>query len=388
MFQILVKFFIKDYKDYTNPKVREKYGRLCSIVCIISNVVLGIFKMFFGVITNSIAILSDGINNFTDVGSNIATWVGFKVAAKRPDKDHPYGHGRSEYIVGLFIAFFIMIVGVLSLQESLEKIFNPKLVYFSIPALIALIISIGIKMWMSIFSANISRKIQSPTLMALSKDSLNDVWSTTGALIALVASLYTDLPVDGMLGVVVSIIIVKTGYDVCKETIDPLLGKAPDKGLVNELQTYIMSKPGIIGVHDLMFHDYGPGRQFLTLHAEVDVNGDLMTTHDHIDQVEKDILAKYNIFTTVHIDPIDLCDERIIQLKQKLDHIVTSINQDYSIHDFRAIFFENHANVIFDLLLPIDDTIDHDIVYDILNKKVSKLDGDYHLIVQIEHGYI
>ncbi len=388
MFLFIAKKFINNHDQYNDPEVRHQYGVLCSVLSIISNIVLAIFKIFFGIITNSIAILSDGINNVTDIGSNVASWFGFKMANKRPDKDHPYGHGRSEYIVGLFIAFFIVMIGIFSLQESISKILNPTEIIYSNAALVALIVSIIIKLWMMSFSYRTGKNIQSTTLIALSKDSMNDVLSTSVALIALVTSQFTNIPIDGILGGLVSLVVIKSGYEVCKDTIDPLLGMAPDTALIEKLKQFVLDRPGVLGVHDLMLHDYGPGRQFLTLHAEVDVHGDLLETHDQIDLVEREILEKYNIFTTIHIDPIDMSDTRLLLLKKDVEELVLTVNHEYSIHDFRAIFFESHTNLIFDVVIPLDDDTSHKIIRERLEDKISTLDGQYNLIIQIEHSYI
>ena len=308
MFKILAKKFIKNYTDYKSSKVREQYGTLCSIISIGCNIVLVIFKLTMGVITNSIAIQADGLNNLSDVGSNLASLFGFKLANKHPDSEHPYGHGRMEYVAGLIIAFLILLVGFQALKDSILKIIAPQKVTFTVVAVIILVVSILIKLWMASFNRYASKKINSATLLAASQDSLNDVLATTATLCSLILSLYTDLPVDGIMGTIVSIIVLKAGIEIFKDTVNPLLGMAPDKELIKDIEQYILSFPEALGIHDLMMHDYGPGRRFLSLHVEVDRNDDIMAAHDAIDIIERAVLDKYHILTTIHMDPVDFND--------------------------------------------------------------------------------
>ena len=326
MFKILAKKFIKNNTEFNNPKVREQYGTLCSIISIVCNIVLVIFKLTMGAITHSIAIQADGLNNLSDVGSNLASLFGFKLANKHPDIEHPYGHGRIEYVAGLIIAFLILLVGFQALRDSVFKIIAPEKVTFTIVAVIILIVSILIKLWMAVFNRYASKKINSATLLAASQDSLNDVLATLATLISLILSLYTDLPVDGIMGAVVSIIVLKAGIEIFKDTVNPLLGMAPDKELIKELEEYILSYPEALGIHDLMMHDYGPGRKFLTLHVEVDCNDNIMATHDAMDRIERAVLDKYHILTTIHMDPIDSSDILTNELKEIVIGVVKEIN--------------------------------------------------------------
>ena len=253
-----------------------------------------IFKFTIGVITNSIAIQADGLNNLSDVGSNLASLFGFKLANKHPDETHPYGHGRVEYVAGLIIAFLILLVGIQSLKDSIIKIIEPQKVTFTFVAVIILIVSILIKLWMASFNRYASKKINSATLLAASQDSLNDVIATLATLISLILSLYTDFAIDGIMGAIVSLIVLKAGIEIFKDTVDPLLGMAPDKDLIKDIENYILSFPTVLGIHDLMMHDYGPGRRFLTLHVEVDSGNDIMIVHDEMDVIERAILDKYH----------------------------------------------------------------------------------------------
>lgn len=388
MFKILAKKFIKNYTDYKSSKVREQYGTLCSIISIGCNIVLVIFKLTMGVITNSIAIQADGLNNLSDVGSNLASLFGFKLANKHPDSEHPYGHGRMEYVAGLIIAFLILLVGFQALKDSILKIIAPQKVTFTVVAVIILVVSILIKLWMASFNRYASKKINSATLLAASQDSLNDVLATTATLCSLILSLYTDLPVDGIMGTIVSIIVLKAGIEIFKDTVNPLLGMAPDKELIKDIEQYILSFPEALGIHDLMMHDYGPGRRFLSLHVEVDRNDDIMAAHDAIDIIERAVLDKYHILTTIHMDPVDFNDTLTNELRKKVIKIVKEINNEYSTHDFRIVSGTTHTNLIFDVLIPSNDQIEHKILKEQINRKIKAIDSSYYTIIQIEHSYV
>ena len=341
-----------------------------------------------GAITHSIAIQADGLNNLSDVGSNLASLFGFKLANKHPDIEHPYGHGRIEYVAGLIIAFLILLVGFQALRDSVFKIIAPEKVTFTIVAVIILIVSILIKLWMAVFNRYASKKINSATLLAASQDSLNDVLATLATLISLILSLYTDLPVDGIMGAVVSIIVLKAGIEIFKDTVNPLLGMAPDKELIKELEEYILSYPEALGIHDLMMHDYGPGRKFLTLHVEVDCNDNIMATHDAMDRIERAVLDKYHILTTIHMDPIDSSDILTNELKEIVIGVVKEINDEYSIHDFRIVSGPTHTNLIFDVLIPSNDQIKHTILKEQINQRLKAIDPSYFTVMQIEHSFV
>lgn len=388
MITFLSKKFIKNYTEFNNPNTRQLYGMLCSVLSIVCNIVLVIFKITMGIITNSIAIQADGLNNLSDVGSNLASLFGFKLANKHPDEEHPYGHGRMEYIAGLAIAFLILLVGLQSLRDSVLKVISPEQVKFSMLACILLGVSILVKLWMAFFNRKIGKQIQSSTLLAAGQDSINDVITTTATLIALVLSLYTDLPVDGIFGAVVSIIVLKAGYEVFNDTVDPLLGKAPDKELIKEIEGYILSYDEALGIHDLMMHDYGPGRKFMTLHVEVDCNDDIMEIHDAMDRIERDVLKKFHILTTIHYDPIDTNDVLTNELRAMVETVVKDINEQYSIHDFRIVSGPTHTNLIFDVLLPASDEIDHHVLKKMINSRLKEKDKRYFTVIQIDHSFI
>lgn len=388
MIDLLVRKFISDYDNYRDQKVRQAYGTLCSVLSIICNIILVIFKIMIGIVVNSVAIQADGLNNLSDVGSNLASLFGFKLANKHPDNDHPYGHGRYEYITGMMIAFLILVVGLQSFKDSIYQVIEPDKVSFSIVAVIILIVSIFIKLWMFYFNKKIGDKIESSSLKAASQDSLNDVITTVATLIALFLSLVTDLPVDGIIGTIVSIIVIIAGINVFKETINPLLGLAPDKELIKDIEQFIMSYDKPLGIHDLMMHDYGPGRMFMTLHVEVDCREDIMDIHEEIDNIERAIQNIYHIHTTIHYDPIDINNPKLLALKEIVLEIVRDINDEYSIHDFRMVPGNKHTNLIFDVLIPANDQISHRYLKDKIIEEVKKINQEYDCVIQIDHAFV
>ena len=388
MFQYLARLYIPDYKQVQNPKVQEKYGILCSIVSIVCNGVMVVFKLGFGFLVHSSAIVADGFNNLSDMGSNLATLFGFKLANKHPDADHPYGHGRIEYIVGMMISFLIFYVGIHSLFESVDKIVHPSLVVYSTPAALALLVSMGLKLWMAAFNKKTGRLIDSISLQAAGQDSLNDVLVTLASFFSLVFSLFSTLCVDGWIGAMVSLLVLKSGYEIFIDTMNPLLGQAPDKALIEELERFIKGYDIVLGIHDLMMHDYGPGRRYMVLHVEVDSNQNIMETHDQIDLIERDLLSTYNIFTTIHMDPIDSSDKKTNRLKKMTTAIVKDINSAYSIHDFRIVSGPTHTNLIFDVVIPSEDTTSHSQVRDEICARIQKEHPDYNCVIEVEHSYV
>ena len=388
MFAWLVNKFIPFNQDTSNIQVRERYGTLCSILSIVCNAFMVVFKLVFGFITNSVAIQADGFNNLSDMGSNIATFFGFKLAGKHPDANHPYGHGRYEYIAGLIISFLILLVGFSSLKESVFKIIRPEELNFQIGAVVALVVSILIKLWMASFNRKTGQVIDSPSLKAAAQDSLNDVLTTLATLISLVLSLFMKWPVDGIIGTLVSIFVLKSGIEIFKDTVNPLLGQAPDKQLIDDIQKHVLSYEHVIGIHDFMLHDYGPGRQYMTFHAEVDSRENIVEIHDEIDTIEREMLEKYDILTTIHMDPIDMDDELTNSIKKEVIKIIKDIHQDYSIHDFRIVSGSTHTNLIFDVLIPSSDQIDHDTLIEKIERQVQKLNKTYYCVIQIDHSFV
>ncbi|WP_197066554.1 cation diffusion facilitator family transporter [Beduini massiliensis] len=385
--QFLIKKCIKDYEQVDKREVRERYGTFVSIISIICNIVLATSKLIVGIFSKSISIQADALNNYSDVGSNLATLFGFKLASKHPDTDHPYGHGRIEYISGLIISFLILLVALQSLKESVMKIIQPEVIHFSYLGIAVLIFSMLVKFLMAKMNKNIGERIHSTSLKAASQDSYNDMITTFAAMIGMLVSHFASWNIDGWIGLFVSFIVLKAGYDVFKDTVGPLLGQAPDKELVEGIANLVMSYQGILGIHDFMLHDYGPGRSFVTLHAEIDCHDDLLEIHDVIDLVEREILSRFNVHATIHMDPIDSTNEMINELKGKVIEIIKKINPAYTIHDFRLVSGPTHTNILFDVVLPPEDETNVIELKQKIDQEVKQLDKNFFTVVEVDRAY-
>lgn len=352
MSKLLVRLFIKNYQETKNPAVREKYGYLGSVTGIVINIILAVAKYFIGVATNSIAITADAVNNFSDSVSCIITLISFKMANMKPDKDHPFGHGRIEYVAALIVGFLVELMGYELIKSSIGKIKNPEEVVFSVPAVIVLVLSIGGKLWLAIFNRYLGKKIDSAAMQAVATDSIGDITATSVTLIALVLSIFTDLPIDGYMGIVVSLFILYAGFNILRESIGILLGTPPSKELVDELIDFVMSHDEILGIHDLVVHSYGATRTFASLHTEIAADGDLLSAHDTIDTIEKLVKEKFGIELVIHMDPIVTNDEKVEHYYQLVHKTVKDIDDILDIHDFRVVEGPVHTNFIFDVVIP------------------------------------
>ena len=388
MFTLIQKLFIPNYKDTKDKTVRERYGVVMSIFCIVCNLVLVIFKLIVSFISNSLSIRADALNNLSDMGSNIASLLGFKVASKHPDSEHPYGHGRAEYVSGLIIGFLIVVAGLTSLVDSVKSIFNKADMSFNYFAVIVVLFSILVKLVMGYTNKKAGKLIQSETLEATSQDSFNDVLLTTTTLISLLVYKFFNLNIDAYVGSFVNIIVTISGIKISADLISILIGKSPDKELIKEIEKTVMDSPEVIGIHDMIFHDYGPGSRFITFHAEVDASKDFVYLHDSIDNIENMILGKYGVLTTIHMDPVVLNDEELNKYKDLVLKVIKEMNPKYSIHDFRIVKGPSHTNLVFDLLLPVDDDREHSDIRKELNEKVRAINPNLNLSIKIEHGFI
>lgn len=388
MFEFLCKTFIPDYKNTKDPTVREKYGTVFSIFSIVCNCVMVVFKFVVSFITNSVSISADALNNLSDVGSNIATLFGFKLANKHADADHPYGHGRMEYVSGMIVSFLILLMGFEAIKEAINKIIHPETLTYSNVALIVLLVSIGIKLLMRYVNNKAGILIKSETLLAAGQDSMNDAIMTSATLLSLLIYRFTNLNVDAYVGFVVSIFVIKSGIEIFKDVLDTILGKAPDKELIKSIEKTIMAHKEIHGIHDLLLHDYGLSQRFMTLHAEVDADANILDTHDMIDCVEEEILNKYHILTTIHMDPIDFKDKEVKKVNTKIRSIVKKINPSYTIHDFRMVKGPTHTNLVFDLLLPAGDRSSHEEISNKVQEQVNKYDDKYRCVIKVEHSFV
>ncbi len=387
MHTFLVKHFIKDSENTGDLKVREAYGTLGSITGIIVNIILAIAKYFAGVISGSISVTADAINNLSDAGSSIISLVGVKLSAKPADKDHPYGHGRVEYISALAVSFVVLLMGIELFKSSVDKIINPVPVKFNVLSLIILVVSILAKLWLGFFNKKLGQKINSAPMMAVMKDSFSDCLATGVALIAIVVSAFSDISIDGYLGVIVAGFIFLAGFNILRETMADLLGKPADKEFTEKIEEKILSYDKIVGVHDMIIHDYGPGRKFASAHAEVSSLDDIMEIHDIIDLAERDIMNEYGLIISIHTDPIVTDDERINALKEMTTAIVKDISDEMSIHDFRVVDGPTHTNLIFDLIAPHKFYMSNEEIRKTIEDKLSKIDERYFVVITIEHAF-
>ena len=388
MSELLVRLFIKDYNNTKNEAVREKYGLLSGAVGIVVNVLLTCAKFFIGMITNSIAITGDALNNLSDAGSCIVTLAGFKMANMKPDKEHPFGHGRLEYIAALIVGFFVELMGFELIKSSIEKIRDPQPVIFSIPAVIVLVLSIGGKLWLALFNRHLGKKINSPALTAVVADSIGDITATSFTLVALILSKFTTLPLDGFFGIAVALFIMYSGYGILKETIGIILGTPPSKELVDELIVFIMSHEGVMGIHDLMIHSYGENRMFASVHIEILASEDILKAHDVIDLIEKQVLERFGIQLVAHLDPLIVDDKRINDLREMTEEIVKEMDKSFKIHDFRVVEGPTHTNLIFDMVIPFDCKKSEKELKETLSEKVSAVNSNYFVVATIEGSYI
>lgn len=354
MTRLLLRLFVRDYDKTEEPKVRAAYGRLSGLVGILCNLLLFAGKLIVGTIAGSVSITADAVNNLSDASSSVVTLVGFRIAERPADADHPYGHARVEYISGLGVAALILVIGFELAKTSVEKIFHPQSVEFSLAVAVVLLLSIGVKLWMSLFNGSLGRRIGSPTLQATAADSRNDVISTTAVLAAALVEKFTGWQVDGYVGLAVALFILWSGVGIAKQTIDPLLGQAADPALQQLLAREILQNDKVLGFHDLMIHDYGPGQRFATAHVEMDMHEDPLVCHDIIDDIERSCMARHNIHLCIHYDPIVTDDEELNHMKELVRGCIKKIDPRLSIHDFRMVKGPGHTNLIFDMIIPYE----------------------------------
>lgn len=387
MTKFLIRLFVKNHEATQLPEVRASYGKLSGMVGILCNVLLFAAKFIVGTLTASVAITADAFNNLGDASSGIVSFLGFKMASRPADKEHPYGHARYEYLAGLTVCVLILVIGVELFKESFVKILNPKPVEFSWVAVLVLVLAIVVKLWLAVFNRNLGKKISSQTLLATAEDSRNDVIATGTVILATVLSHLTSLSLDGYMGLCVALFILYSGVKLVKETLDPILGKAADEELVKEIEKRIMEYPGVFGTHDLMIHDYGPGRQFGSVHVEVAAEEDVLKSHDMVDNIERDFLRDLNIHLIVHMDPIITKDESVRNLRHWLAKEVKKVHEELTIHDVRVVPGETHTNVIFDCVVPQGLRRSDEEIKDAIDVLVRETHPNYYCVITIDHSY-
>ncbi len=382
----LVRLFIKQPEDTKNATVRYAYGQLAGFTCLACNLLLFTFKLLAGVLAGSLAVVADAFNNLSDAGSGVVTLFGFRLAHRPPDKDHPFGHGRVEYLSAMGVAVLIILAGVELVTSAVDKIRHPEPADVSWLTVIILVAAIAVKLWMALFCRHIGGRIRSEALLATGVDSRNDVICTGVVLAASLLGKYTGLMLDGYVGVAVALFVIWSGFSIIKETISPLMGQAPDPELVENIRRTVLSYEGIYGIHDMMVHDYGPGRVIVSLHAEVPVDADICQSHDIIDNIEQQLMRDYRIISCIHMDPIDTENPETVRLKQLALEVLAAIHEGLTLHDFRVVHGDSHTNLLFDVVAPFDYAGRDDLAAEIAHR-LQAIDGKLHAIVQVEHDY-
>ncbi|MEL7649209.1 MAG: cation diffusion facilitator family transporter [Sedimentibacter sp.] len=388
MTNFIIKNFVKNYYNVRDPEVRKSYGTTSSIVGIIVNIILSLSKISVGAMFNSISVMADGVNNLSDAGSSVISLVGFKISGKPADKDHPFGHARIEYLTGLILGIAILLVGYELLKTSFMKVINPEKTIYSTAMLIVLAISIGGKLWLSRFYSVLGDKISSATIKASSADSRNDVIATCAVFLSAVVAMGTGLEIDGYIGILVALFILYSGVSILRDILNPLLGEMPETDLVDMLEKKILSYEGILNIHDLVVHNYGPNRYFATVHAEVNAKEDILKSHDLIDNIERDVARDCDVNLVIHLDPIITDDAEINKLRCMTGKIIRAIDDKLTMHDFRVVRGDTHTNLIFDVLVPVD----YDEAADMLVKKIEKAvreeNPTFYAVVTVDRNYV
>ena len=388
MIGLLAKHFIHDYQNVGAPEVRRAYGVLCGAVGIVINLLLFALKLFAGTLAGSVAITADAFNNLSDAGASIVTLLGFRLAGQKPDPEHPFGHGRLEYISGLIVSLVILLMGFELLRDAVGAILHPEAVECSALTVSILLISICAKCYMYCYNHGVGKKLNAAAMQATAADSLSDCAATTAVLLATLAGHFLHWQIDGWCGLVVSLLILWAGFQAAKDTLSPLLGQPPTEEFVQQIHDIVMANKSICGIHDLVVHDYGPGRVMISLHAEVPAHGDILALHDEIDNVEKELHDRLGCEAVIHMDPIVTNDEAVNAAHEKIAALVRSIDENISIHDFRMVTGPTHTNVIFDAVVPYRCKMSDREAEEKIKQAVHGLDPRYFAVVQIDKSYV
>lgn len=389
MTNFIVKHFIKDYEDINKMSVRTSYGMVASIVGIFCNVLLFVVKFVVGLFLHSVSVLADSFNNLSDAGSSIISLVGVKMASKPADEEHPFGHGRMEYIAALIVSFLVIEVGFSFLKDSIGKISEPVELHFQTISVTILTLSIGVKLWLGMFNKKLGKKINSKVMIATATDSMGDVIATTATIVSILVYKFAGINLDAYVGIGVSLVIMWAGIGIAKDTLEPLLGEAVPADIYRQITEFVESYEGVLGTHDLIVHNYGPGRSMASVHAEVPNNVDVEVSHEIIDRIERDIVKELGIFLVIHMDPIEVNNEQLDRTKQFVIAAVNEMDQALSIHDFRMVVGENQINLIFDLVVPISyDKEKRKELCKILRKRMHDIDAKYQCVIQVENSFV
>ena len=388
MGELLTRCFIRDRENVTDPKVRGAYGRLCSIVGVVCNVLLFGFKLLVGFLSGSVAITADAVNNLSDASSSVISLLGFKLAEKPADDEHPYGHGRYEYLSALTVAALVVVIGFEMVGSSFDKILDPTPIDFGIFPVIVLSASILTKLWMAMFNNKIGKKINSTTLIATAKDSRNDVISTSAVLASAIISRFTSLELDGWMGMAVALFILYSAHGLLIEAISPLLGDPPSRELVDAINERILSYEGVLDTHDLIIHDYGPGRKFASVHVEMAAEADVLDSHDIIDNIERDLSEEFGMLTSIHYDPVVTSDPKIEELRVYIQNILSELDEQISMHDLRIVPGNSHTNVIFDCVLPRSSKLSEAEFKSYVTDKVAQGYENHFCVITVDRSFV
>ncbi len=388
MTDLLIKLFVRNKDKTEDPKVRENYATLSSVTGIIANFLLFVGKLVIGIFSKSVSIIADAFNNIGDAGSSVVTLIGFRLSGKHADKEHPLGHGRLEYITAFIVDILIIFVGVELFKTSVEKIIDPGETAIGTVTLVLLGVAILVKLWLFFFYRKIAKRINSQAIKGASFDSISDVVATTLVFVSALLSRFAGVNIDGYAGILVAAFIFYTGVKAAKETIDVLLGGSPDKEILKKIAQFVKKYPEVIGIHDVMVHDYGPGRQIISFHAEVSAKSDFSYVHDVIDNIERDFQKEYGYLVTIHLDPIVVDDEKVSEMYDFVKASVRQVDEDFSIHDFRMTYGGNHINLIFDLSIPVDSKYGDEEAAKAVEDKIREIRPECNCVIRAEHPYV
>ncbi len=383
---LLVRLFVKNSENTTDPDVRKSYGTLSGFTGVVCNLLLFVLKAAMGLLSGSIAVISDAFNNLSDCAGSMVTLLGYKLSSKPADKGHPFGHGRMEYLTALFIAILIIFMGYELMKTSVAKLFDSEKVNFSFIVLASLVVSVLVKVWMAHFNTVLGKRINSTIMLATAKDSRNDVIATLATILSVCLSPFTSLPVDGITGTVISVFILKSGIDIIFDTTDVLLGKPADPEIVRQIADLVCSDKRIIGLHDLIIHSYGPVTMIGSCHVEISSNEDFVAAHELVDKIEREINKDLHISMTIHMDPVRTDDDYINSCREMTESIVRSVDDSLSIHDFRVVRSGEYTGLVFDLSVPFDLRLENDGIKEEIEKKLAQQQGKYYTMITFDRN--
>ena len=389
MTEFLVRHFIKDYHKTEELNVRTQYGTLAGVVVIICNALLFAVKAAVGIAMHSISVTADAFNNLSDAASSVIGLVGVKLAGKPADKEHPFGHGRMEYITALVVSFLVIEVGLTFFKDAFSRIWNPQKLEFQFISVLILVLSIGVKLWMSLFNRKLGKRIDSKVMLATAADAVGDVITTSATVISLLFFYFTGINIDGVIGVCVSLVVIWAGIGIAKDTLKPLLGEPTSSADYEKITRFVESYDGIIGSHDLIVHNYGPGRSMASIHAEVPNDVNIETSHEVIDRVEREALEQLGIMLVIHMDPVETKDEHVLEAKEKVEKVLRAMDPKLSIHDFRMVPGTDQINLIFDLVVPFEyDQKKQDHIRSAIMGVLQIVDPRYQCVITVERSYV